>query len=57
MEKLKVKAGLELLLQAAEFFNCKYIVESSVVIFERELEAEECLELELSGAEFNYLYE
>jgi hypothetical protein len=56
MEKLKVKAGLELLLQAAEFVACEYVVEGSVVTFERGLEREEGLELELSGAKFNYLF-
>ena len=56
MEKLNVTAGLEVLLEATAWISCNYTVKESVVTFERELETEELLELELCGAEFNYLF-
>jgi hypothetical protein len=56
METIKVTSGLEKLLEAAQFIAIKYIVQDDLVLFEQELDEDECLELELSGAKFEFVY-
>jgi hypothetical protein len=56
MEVIKVTSGLEKFLSAAEFISIEYTVEGSLVTFAEELDEDECLELELSGAKFEFVY-